>query len=152
MPWSEENRPDPDEIPESAIADRSLTGHLIDIRHFQPGTYRIAQLRLVACPLDDCEHEVKNWFNSRSSIQDHLLHDHKPEDFGLSPLRNTQDPETVVISTGRMSDTYHTRNCGSITRADDDNLIEVERDNLADKYSWCQHCKGRQINIEEIKT
>jgi len=150
MPWSEDNRPDPDNIPESAIADRSLTGHLIDIRHFQPGFYSIPRLRLIACPLPDCDHEVKNWFNSRSSIQDHLLHDHKPEDFGLSPLRETQEPETVVIST--TSDIYHTRQCNSVTRTADSNLVRISRDELTDEYRWCRNCKGRQINTEEINT
>jgi len=150
MPWSEGNRPDPDEIPDAAISDRSLTGNLIDIRHFSPESYRIARLRLIACPLPNCDHEVHNWFNSRSSIQDHLLHDHRPEDFGLSPLRETQEPETVVIST--VSDVYHTRQCNSVTRINDANLMRINQDELTDEYRWCRNCKGRQINTEEINT
>ncbi len=77
------------EIPDEAIADRSLTGHLIDMRHFHDNdTNNNAKLRLVACPLADCEYKIEHWHRPRTSISDHLLNDHNPEDFGLNPPIN----------------------------------------------------------------
>jgi len=140
------------DIPDSAIADTSLTGNLIDIREFRAGDYKTPQLRLIACPLDDCEYELERWDNTRTSISDHLLHDHNPEDFGLKPLRESATPETVVISNDPTSQIYHTRECGPMTFSQGTNLSTVSVDDLDERYTWCKKCKGRPINIEEITT
>jgi len=140
------------DIPDSAIADTSLTGNLIDIREFRAGDYKTPQLRLIACPLDDCEYELERWDNTRTSISDHLLHDHNPEDFGLKPLRESATPETVVISSDPTSQIYHTRECGPMTFSQGKNLSTVSVDDLDERYTWCKKCKGRPINIEEITT
>jgi len=140
------------DIPDSAIADTSLTGNLIDIREFRAGDYKTPQLRLIACPLDDCEYELERWDNTRTSISDHLLHDHNPEDFGLKPLRESATPETVVISNDPTSQIYHTRECGPMTFSQGKNLSTVSVDDLDERYTWCKKCKGRPMNIEEITT
>jgi len=140
------------DIPDSAIADTSLTGNLIDIREFRAGDYKTPQLRLIACPLDDCEYELERWDNTRTSISDHLLHDHNPEDFGLKPLRESTTPETVVISSDPTSQIYHTRECGPMTFSQGTNLSTVSIDDLDERYTWCKKCKGRPMNIEEITT
>nr|ADE29246.1 probable transcriptional autoregulator [uncultured virus] len=140
------------DIPDSAIADTSLTGNLIDIREFRAGDYKTPQLRLIACPLDDCEYELERWDNTRTSISDHLLHDHNPEDFGLEPLRELATPETVVISSDPTSQIYHTRECGPMTFSQGKNLSTVSIDDLDERYTWCKKCKGRPMNIEEITT
>lgn len=148
----EGDHPPIDEIPDEAVSDNSLTGNLIDLRAFrsgeQPGVLHV----LVRCPLDDCDYELENWHHSRSSIQDHLLKDHLPEDFGLSPIRESarQDPKKGVISTHLSSKFYHTRNCSGAVRIDSCNLKTVQIDELGDEYSWCSDCKRRPINIEEI--
>ncbi|UXF49951.1 hypothetical protein 7841G3A2_33 [Haloquadratum phage sp.] len=140
------------DIPDSAIADTSLTGNLIDIREFRAGDYKTPQLRLIACPLDDCGYELERWDNTRTSISDHLLHDHNPEDFGLEPLRESATPETVVISSDPTSQIYHTRECGPMTFSQGKNLSTVSIDDLDERYTWCKKCKGRPMNIEEITT
>jgi hypothetical protein len=140
------------QIPDSAVADRSLTGDLIDVRKLQEGEYKGPKLRLVACPLDDCGYELEKWNNTRVSISDHLLHDHTPADFGLKPLRESEKPEMVIISTDPTSEIFHTRECGPMTFSLSRNLSTVRRDDLNEQYSWCKKCKGRPIDIEEITT
>jgi hypothetical protein len=100
------------------VADRSLTGNLIDIQKKQPGAYDIPELRLIGCPLPDCEYEIDDWDKSRKSISDHLLHEHQPEDFGLTPLREQSDPEQVVISECATSYVYHTTACRAVRESE----------------------------------
>jgi hypothetical protein len=132
------------------VANRSLTGNLIDIRETQPGEYDVPQLRLIRCPLPDCDYELDKWRNSRASISDHLLKSHAPEDFGLTPLREKPDPEQVVISKRWSSYIYHTSNCRAVKTTANESMKRIDFADLEAKYRHCKYCQGRsneRINL-----
>jgi hypothetical protein len=129
------------------VADRSLTGNLIDIQKKQPGAYDIPELRLIGCPFSDCKYEIDDWDKSRKSISDHLLHEHQPEDFGLTPLRERSDPEQVVISECDTSYVYHTTACRAVRESEA--ITRVDFEDIESEYRHCKRCKGK--SSEEIQ-
>lgn len=80
---------DSDDRWKQGIVSQSLTGKLIDLGQLDnTGSER---LRLVECPA--CGEDWTDDYNSNgpSGIAEHLLKDHLPEDFGLTPLQENHE-------------------------------------------------------------
>jgi len=146
------NKPTEKEIADN-IAAQSQSGKLIDIKSLIDSDYKQSEyLTLIECPLSECDYRVDNWHRKGSTISDHLLHDHRPEDFGLRPLSDAadQDPEQVVVSDGRY-DVFHLQRCCCLSNADPSDLSVVDFDELHSGFRCCRKCKGRPVDLSFMR-
>jgi len=142
------DKPTEEEIAD-CVASQSQSGKLLDIFELLDSDYSQTEyLILIECPLSDCDYQVENWHKTGTGISDHLLHEHRPEDFGLTPLSDAadQDPDEVAVRYNGY-EAFHLHRCSGLSRADQSKIHLVDFDELDSGYSCCRRCKGRPVDL-----